>query len=67
LAGVNTVPFQSITSIIAWAKASVQYLAGDPNIPYVLKDGVYQYFSFNGEKYQLFATSERDLNHLEKK
>lgn len=61
--------FTSITQIISWAKAAVQYLGGDPKTPYVLKNNIYQYFSFNAEEkqYILFCTSERDLNHEENK
>lgn len=59
--------FTSITSIMAWAKATVQYLGGDPKTPYVLKGNMYQYFSYDEGQYKLFCTSERDLNYLEKK
>ena len=58
----NTVSFQSVTSISGWAKSSIRYLGGAPEAPYVLKDGMYQYFSFRNGTYTLFATSERDLN-----
>jgi len=54
---------------MSWAKSTVQYLGGDPQTPFILKDNLYHYFSFQDEggTYKLFATSERDLNRLEKK
>lgn len=63
-----SISFPSITSIMSWAKATVMYLGGDPKAPYVLKDNLYHYFSQDvGGDYLLFCTSERDLNHEEKK
>ena len=59
--------FSSVTQIMSWAKATVQYLSGDPNTPYILKDNLYHYFSQDAGQYKLFCTSTRDLNHLEKK
>jgi len=53
---------------MSWAKATVQYLGGDPRTPFILKDNLYHYFSQDERgTYKLFATSERDLNRLEKK
>lgn len=60
--------FTSVTQIMSWAKATVQYLGGDPRTPFILKDNLYHYFSQDERgTYKLFATSERDLNRLEKK
>lgn len=58
----DPVSFPSVTSISGWARSSIRYLGGDYKAPYVLKDGMYQYFSFRDGIYTLFATSERDLN-----
>lgn len=64
-----SISFPSVTSIMSWAKSTVQYLGGDPKTPFVLNGNMYYYFSFQDEggTYKLFATSERDLNRLEKK
>lgn len=63
-----SISFPSITSIMSWAKSTVMYLGGDPKTPFILKDNLYHYFSQDeGGTYKLFATSERDLNRLEKK
>lgn len=64
-----SISFPSVTSIMSWAKSAVMYLGGDPKTPFILKDNLYHYFSYqdDGGIYKLFATSERDLNRLEKK
>ncbi len=58
----NPVSFPSVTSIAGWARSSIRYLGGAPEAPYVLKDGMYCYFSFRDGIYTLFCTSIRDLN-----
>lgn len=55
------ITFPSITSIIAWAKSGIRYLDGEEKLPYVLKDGLYNYFTFTDGAYYLFATSVKDL------
>lgn len=62
----STVSFPSITSISAWAKRQVSYLGGDETLPYVLKDGLYNYFTFDGTNYVMQMTSKLDLQENRK-
>lgn len=62
----NTVSFPSVSSISGWARNRIQYLDGSELLPYVLKDGLYQYFSFRDGQYVLFCTSLKDLQEKEK-
>lgn len=61
----NTVSFTSITGILNWAEGvqSARYLSTDYSMPYVLKNGLWNYFTWNEQekKYYLSMTSERDL------
>lgn len=55
--------YPSITSIIKYGDwSTIAYVDGDNNLPYTMKDNVYQYFTRqeNGD-YVLAMTSSRDL------
>lgn len=62
----NTISFGSISGIIAWTgRNQIQYVGGSEKLPYVLKDKLYHYFTFNGSQYVLSMTSERDLQEVQ--
>ena len=39
-----------------------QYLDNDDNLPFFLSGGLWYYFAFDGQKYNLCMTSEKDLS-----
>ena len=51
--------FHSVTSILSWAKTSTILWLDD--MPYVLKDGQYQYFIQVDKGFELAMISEKDL------
>jgi hypothetical protein len=62
--------FSSVTGILNWADGiqSARYLSTDYSMPYVIKDGQYQYFAWNEQdkKFYLVMTSKKDLQEKEK-
>lgn len=57
-----SISFASITGIMAWVGGNhVMFLDGDEKLPYCLKNGMYNYFGYDGKQYNLIMKSDRDL------
>jgi hypothetical protein len=58
----DTTSFGSLSGILAWTgRNKLQYVGNDEKLPYVLKDKLYHYFAFDGQKFNLVMTSEKEL------
>jgi len=53
----------SVSSIEGWAgNNNIQYIDGDDKMPFIWKNGLYNYFAFDGTHYVLIMTSIESLN-----
>ena len=58
---IDTVSFISIGSLSAWG-GTVYTLDGNRNFPFVYKDSLFNYFAWDGQRYNLVMQSVKDLN-----
>lgn len=63
----NNLTFASVGGLGLWGDSWGGFLDGDENLPYVLKDGLFHYFTKQDDgSFILTMTSTKDLNEKEK-